>query len=269
MDERVSQLVPEPFHARGNMFSLHGRVALVTGSSQGLGFEIARGFADAGATVIIQGRNAEKAEQACKALVDEGHDAYWQAFDIADGLVRSMAFDEIRQRHGRLDILVNNAGIRARRPLVDLSERDILTLINTNLLAAIEMSRLATELMREHSYGRIINITSVLGRLVRRGDFIYPISKQALETATKVIAVEMGRDGILCNAIAPGTFATEFNQELISKPENIERMRSRNPLQRWGKPSEIVGPALFLASEASSYVNGQTIVLDGGFSLMF
>lgn len=109
----------------------------------------------------------------------------------------------------------------------------------------------------------------VLGRLVRRGDFIYPISKQALETATKVIAVEMGRDGILCNAIAPGTFATEFNQELISKPENIERMRSRNPLQRWGKPSEIVGPALFLASEASSYVNGQTIVLDGGFSLMF
>src|SRR5690606_515092 len=170
MDERVSQLVPEPFHARGNMFSLHGRVALVTGSSQGLGFEIARGFAD--------------------------------------------------------------AGIRARRPLVDLSERDILTLINTNLLAAIEMSRLATELMREHSYGRIINITSVLGRLVRRGDFIYPISKQALETATKVIAVEMGRDGILCNAIAPGTFATEFNQELISKPENIERMRSRNPLQR-------------------------------------
>jgi len=252
-----------------NLFSLKDQVALVTGSSQGLGLEVVRGFADAGATVIVHGRNAGKAEQTCRQLCAEGLDADWLAFDIADREGRIRAFDAIQARYGRLDILVNNAGMRARNPLAELSETDIHHVVTTNLLAAIEMSRLAADMMRRRQYGRIINITSLQGRLVRSGDFIYPITKQALETMTRAAAVELGHEGILCNAIAPGTFATEFNRELVSKPENIERMQNRNPLRRWGNPEEIVGPALFLASSAASYVNGHTIVLDGGYSVSF
>lgn len=250
-------------------FSLQGRVALITGSSQGLGLEIARGYAAAGAKVIVHGRSSAKAAQVCEQLSAAGLDADWLAFDIADGAGRTQAFDAIQARHGRLDILVNNAGVRARSPLAELSEADIHRVVGTNLLAAIEMSRLAAALMRKRQYGRIINITSLQGRLARSGDFIYPITKQALEAMTRVAAVELGKDGILCNAIAPGTFATEFNRELTTKRENIETMQRRNPLRRWGEPSEIVGPAIFLASAAASYVNGHTIVLDGGYSASF
>jgi len=255
--------------AEASLFSLKGQVALVTGSSQGLGLEIVRGFASAGAEVIVHGRDADKAEQTSRQLCAEGLDASWLAFDIADHEGRIRAFDTIQTQYGRLEILVNNAGMRARSPLAELSETDIHRVVTTNLLAAIEISRLAAGLMRRRRYGRIINITSLQGRLVRSGDFIYPITKQALETMTRAAAVELGHEGILCNAIAPGTFATEFNRELVSKPENIERMQKRNPLRRWGNPEEIVGPALFLASAAASYVNGHTIVLDGGYSASF
>lgn len=251
------------------LFSLRDRVALVTGSSQGLGLEIARGFATAGAKVIIHGRDPDKAAHACELLKAPGSDVHWLAFDIIDSAARADAFRKVKEHFGRLDILVNNAGMRARRPLAELSEADIQAVVNTNVLAAIEMSRLAAALMRQNRYGRIINVTSLQGRLARYGDFIYPITKHALETMTRVAAVELGRDGILCNAIAPGTFATDFNRDLIAKPENIEKMLSRNPLQRWGNPAEIIGPAIFLASEACSYVNGHTLLLDGGYSASF
>lgn len=253
----------------GDLFSVAGQIALVTGSCQGLGYEIAQGLAERGATVIVHGRDATKAQQVCRSLQSMGFHADWLAFDINDEKGRQHGFASIAQRYGRLHILVNNASIRARKTLTELSTVEAAEVVNTNLLATIEVTRHAAALMREGRYGRIVTITSISGRLVRYGDFIYPISKQALDAMTRSAAVEYGRDGIVCNSIAPGTFATEFNRALISKPENIAKMQERNPLRRWGEPKEIVGPAVFLASKGASYINGHTVVVDGGFSIGF
>ena len=252
-----------------DLFSLKGNIALVTGSTQGLGFEIALGLAAAGAQVVIHGRSQSKIDTALSRLNKAGYKADGLIFDINDAQTRSLAFSELSTRYGRLDILVNNAGVRARKPLLELSAEEIHAVLQSNLLSTIEISRQAVQLMSENKSGKIITITSLQGHLVRANDFIYPISKHALETMTKVMAAEFGKLGIRCNAVAPGTFATEFNKELIQKSENIAMMQKRNPLQRWGEPKEIVGPVVFLASEASSYINGQTIVLDGGFSVSF
>lgn len=252
-----------------DIFSLKGQVALVTGSCQGLGFEIARGFAEAGATVLIHGRDADKARSVSALLQDRGLLSDWVAFDVNNKADRENAFKVIEERYSGLQVLVNNASVRARKTLTDLSVGDITEIVNTNLLATIEVTRLAIGLMRPQRYGRIVTISSVSGRMVRFGDFVYPITKQALDAMTRSVAVEYGRDGIVCNAIAPGTFATEFNRDLVAKPANIAKMQERNPLQRWGEPKEIVGPAIFLASSAASYVNGHTIVIDGGFSISF
>ena len=134
-----------------------------------------------------------------------------------------------------MHVLVNNASIRARKTLAGLSSAEVAEIVNTNLLSTIEVTRLAINLMRPRRYGRVLTITSISGRVVRFGDFAYPITKQALDAMTRSAAVEYGRDGIVCNAIAPGTFATEFNQQLVSTPSNIAKMQDRNPLQRWGR----------------------------------
>lgn len=252
-----------------DIFSLKGQVALVTGSCQGLGLEIARGFAEAGATVLIHGRDVDKARRVSASLQDSGLSSDSCSFDVNNKADREKAFETIGERYNGLQILVNNASIRARKTLTDLSASDITEIVNTNLLATIEVTRLAVGLMRPQRYGRIITISSIAGRMVRFGDFVYPITKQALDTMTRSVAVEYGRDGIVCNGIAPGTFATEFNSDLVAKPGNIQKMQERNPLQRWGDPKEIVGPAIFLASSAASYVNGHTVVADGGFSIAF
>ncbi len=251
------------------LFDLRNQVALVTGSTRGLGYEIARGLGQAGATVIIHGRDEQGATKAAERLTEEGVDASWSAFDLNDQAASYSAFRKIREQHQRLDILVNNASIRLRKPLQDSDAMELESVIRTNILSNIEISRAAISLMKLNRYGRIITISSIAGQLVRFGDFIYPITKQALNTMTRSLAVEFGRDGILSNAIAPGTFATEFNQSLISTPANIAKMQERNPLQRWGDPAEIIGPVLFLASAASSYVNGQVLAVDGGFSISF
>ena len=252
-----------------NLFSLHGRIAFITGSSRGLGYEIAQGFGHAGATVIIHGRDQESNQAAVSNLLKQGISASCVNFDLNDRQACEHAFQQIKNNYGRLDILVNNASIRMRKKLEDLSIYDLEHIINTNLISTLAISKLAIQLMLPNKYGRIITITSLAGQLIRLGDFAYPITKQALNTMMKSIAIEYAKDGILSNAIAPGTFATEFNQELINNPDNINKMQARNPLLRWGNPSEIVGPALFLASEASSYVNGQVLTVDGGFSLSF
>lgn len=251
------------------LFDLRNQVALVTGSTRGLGYEIARGLGQAGATVILHGRDERSARDAADRFASEGMNASWTAFDLNDRAASQSAIGEIRQQHQRLDILVNNASIRLRKPLQDSDAMELESIIRTNILSNIEISRAAISLMKLNCYGRIITISSIAGQLVRFGDFIYPITKQALNTMTRSLAVEFGRDGILSNAIAPGTFATEFNQSLISNPANIAKMQERNPLQRWGDPAEIIGPVLFLASAASSYVNGQVLAVDGGFSISF
>ncbi|WP_174801071.1 SDR family oxidoreductase [Martelella limonii] len=245
-------------------FSLEGRVALVTGGRQGLGYEIARGFMDAGATVIITGRNEARLDEACKAL---GHRASYAAFDIADAPARRAALDAIYEKHGKLDILVNNVGARDRRSLDVFTDDEIASFIDTDLLAAVSLSRDVARAMKAQGHGRLIFLTSVLGRMPLPGDNLYPVAKQGLEGLARALAVEYGSFGITSNAIAPGMFATETNAHLARDPDMQQFTAMRVPLQRWGNPEEIAGAALLLASDAGSFINGHTLTVDGGHSI--
>ena len=248
-------------------FSLENRIAIITGSGRGLGFEIARAFAEAGAHVWLTGRNAEALEQAAGILRQAGGKADYAAFDIADTAAGTALVHRIMDEFGHLDILVNNVGARDRRPLSDSETEDVLELIRTDLTSSVSLSRDAAQAMNTNSYGRIITITSILGHIVRPGDAIYPVAKQGLTGLMRAIAVEYGARGITSNAIAPGMFATETNAALAENPDMVAFAKLRVPLERWGRPDEIAGAALFLASDASSFVNGHVLTVDGGMSV--
>ncbi len=248
-------------------FSLENRIAIITGSGRGLGFEIARAFAEAGAHVWLTGRNAEALEQAAGTLRQAGGKADYAAFDIADTAAGTGLVHRIMDEFGHLDILVNNVGARDRRPLSEFSDEDVLELIRTDLTSSVSLSRDAAQAMNTNGYGRIITITSILGHIVRPGDAIYPVAKQGLTGLMRAIAVEYGARGITSNAIAPGMFATETNAALAENPDMVAFAKLRVPLERWGRPDEIAGAALFLASDASSFVNGHVLTVDGGMSV--
>ncbi|WP_157667512.1 SDR family oxidoreductase [Comamonas serinivorans] len=250
------------------LFSLAGKTALVTGAVRGLGLEIARGFAQAGATLIVHGRQPADVAQAVQQLADEGLHAHGVAFDLNDHARVAQALDELQAAHGPIHVLCNNAGVRDRRGLQALSMADVQRVIDTNLIATVHLCQAYLARLPAGCAASILNITSLQGQLMRDADFAYPISKQGVETMTRAIAVEYGPKGVRCNAIAPGSFATAFNAQLLDKPENQARLQ-RNPLRRWGQPHEIVGPALFLVSDAASYVNGVTLTLDGGYGMSF
>ncbi|AJY46749.1 SDR family oxidoreductase [Martelella endophytica] len=248
-------------------FLLTDRVAIVTGAGRGLGFEIARGFCDAGAHVVITGRNSETLAQACAELKANGGSADYTAFDIADRKASADALKDILATHGGIDILVNNVGARDRRSLDAFTDDEIATFMETDLLAAISLSRDVARSMKASGYGRLIFLTSILGTVALPGDNLYPVAKMGLTGLTRALAVEYGPYGITSNAIAPGMFATETNAHLATDAQMLEFTKMRVPLQRWGRPEEIAGAALFLASEAGSFVNGQTLTVDGGHSI--
>ena len=250
-------------------FDLTGQVALVTGSARGLGFCITRALAGCGARVLINGRNAQAAAAAAGELAAAGLDAHALPFDVSDDAAMAQAFERIDREHGRLDILVNNVGARNRKTLADTSVAEIRALIDTDLVAGILLAKLAAERMARQGSGRLIAITSVVGELARSGDAVYPAAKQGLTGMVRALAAEFGGRGITSNAIAPGTFATETNAEMIADPDVGPRVAARNPTGRWGEPEEIAGAAVFLASPAASYVNGHVLVVDGGLSIQF
>lgn len=247
-------------------FDLSGRVALVTGSGRGLGFEIARTLAEAGARVVVNGRGPERLAEAAERI---GEMAEPLAFDVAEPEAAAAAIDGIVARHGRLDILVNNVGGRDRRPLFDFALEEVRALLDANLVAAFSLAREAARPMLGVGWGRIINVTSIAGPIARPGDAPYTIAKGGLDALTRALAAELGPHGITVNAVAPGYFATEANAEMASDPNVADWLARRTSLGRWGRPEEIAGAALFLAAPAASYVTGQTIVVDGGYSSHF
>ncbi len=252
-------------------FSLTGRCALVTGSSAGLGLEIARAYAAHGAHVILHGRNASKLRPLAEELKAAGAQVDTWEHDLADLDSLPDSYQTLCQRVGTPDILVNNVGVRLRSRLQDADWDDIEHLLQVDLLATLKLSKYAAQAMLQAQtrQGRIVTLTSIAGPLARPGDAIYPVAKQGLAGMVRALAVEFGGQGITSNGIAPGTFATESNAALAQDPVKGPLVVGRNPLGRWARPDEIRAAAVFLASPAASYVNGHIVVVDGGFSITF
>lgn len=242
------------------------RVALVTGAARGLGFEMARGLARVGHHVVIGGRNEEALGVAAQALHREGASASVSVFDVDDWASVDRAVAVIGERHGGIDVLVNNAALRDRRSLQAFARADLDRMFGANVYGPLHLGRRAAAGMAVKGWGRIINVTSVAGPLSRSGDALYTATKGALASLTRAMAMEFGEAGITVNAIAPGFFATEANEDLRNDPEVTQFLGMRTALKRWGRPGEIAGAAVFLASEEASYITGQVITVDGGLS---
>lgn len=248
------------------LFSLKDRIILVTGSSRGLGWSVAQAVAAAEARVILHGRDEALLKERQQQLEQVGQQAEVLAFDVANEDAVLAAFAQIQERHGRLDGLVNNAGIQHRRPLTEFELEDFDRVLDTNLRACFLMAREASKLMLPQASGSLVQIASIMGPQARRTISAYTTSKAGVVGLTKALAVELGPQGLRSNAIAPGFFATEMNTALVQDAEFTAFVSQRTPMQRWGKPDELAGAAVFLLSPASSYVNGHVLFVDGGLS---
>jgi len=246
------------------LFDLHGRTALVTGSGQGLGFAIARGLAQAGATVVLNGRDAKKLAGAAATLRAESVRVETAVFDVTDGAAAQREVTRIETEVAPLDILVNNAGIHRRAPLAEMTEEQWRAVIDGNLTSAFLVARAVGPRMIARGAGKIINICSLMSDVARPTIANYASAKGGLKMLTRAMAVEWAKHGLQVNGIAPGYFLTELNRPLVENAEFNAWVCKRTPAGRWGRPEELVGAAVFLASRASDFVNGQILAVDGG-----
>ncbi len=247
-------------------FSLQGKRALVTGSSQGIGFALARGLARAGARLVLNGRDTGKLAKAAEALAAEGAEVETLAFDATDHDAVRAAIDSFEAEHGPIDILINNAGMQHRTALEDFPADAFERLLQTNIASVFHVGQAVARHMIARGRGKIINIASVQTALARPGIAPYTATKGAVANLTKGMATDWARHGLQCNAIAPGYFDTPLNAALVADPEFSAWLEKRTPAGRWGQVEELVGAAVFLSSEASSFVNGHTLFVDGGIT---
>jgi len=249
-----------------SLFSLENQIVLISGSSRGLGWSMAKAVAAAGATVLLHGRDENLLKDRKRHLKELGQNAEYYIFDVANDEEMLSAFGKIWEQHGKLDGLINNAGIQHRRPLTEFELEDFDRVMDTNLRASWLLSREAVRLMQGQGSGSIVNIASIMGPQARKTISAYTTSKAGVVGLTKALAVELGPQGIRCNGIAPGFFATEMNTALVNDAEFTAFVSGRTPMQRWGDPDELGGAAVFLLSKAASYINGNVIFVDGGLA---
>ena len=251
---------------RPPLFDLAGRTALVTGSSRGLGCAIAKGLAEAGARLVLNGRDAASLARVATGMRGAGHDVREAPFDVSRGDAVEAAFARLDADGVGIDILVNNAGIQHRQPMLELALADWQRVIDTNLTSAFLVGREAARRMVPRGHGKIVNIGSLTSELARASVIPYAVAKGGIRMLTRGMAAEWAPHGIQANAIGPGYMLTDMNEALVNDPKFDAWVKGRTPAGRWGAPEELVGAAVFLASRASDYVNGQMIYVDGGLS---
>lgn len=248
------------------LFDLTGKTALITGSSRGLGLSFAEGLAAAGARVILNGSDPSRLDAAQASLRAKGTDPLALCFDVTREDQVTAAFAQLDAQEVQVDILVNNAGIQFRRPMLDLDLADWSRVIDTNLTAAFLCAREAARRMVPRGRGKIVNIGSLMSAFARPTVAPYTAAKGAIKMLTQSMAAEWGPSNLQANAIGPGYMLTDMNQALIEDQAFDQWVRGRTPARRWGRPEELQGVVVFLASAASDYVNGQIIYADGGMT---
>jgi gluconate 5-dehydrogenase len=252
---------------RDNLFDLTGRMALVTGSSRGIGLALSKGLLQAGARVVIHGRDIARADRTAAQLAEEtGGETRVSTFDITNPKAVDDGIAEIEVVWGTPDILVNNAGIQRRAPFLEFTVADWDDLVATNLTSAFLVSQRVARGMVERGSGKIINIGSVQSKLARPSIAPYSATKGGIVMLTKGLCADLGPQGVQVNALAPGYFATELTSALVDNPEFTQWVKTRTPAGRWGNVEDLVGGLIYLASAASDFVNGQTIYVDGGMT---
>ena len=247
------------------LFSLEGRRALITGSSQGIGFALAKGLAVHGAAVVLNGRDPGKIEVAAAELSAVGHKVSTAIFDVTSAEAVRTGIETI-EGEGPIDILINNAGMQFRTPLEDFPVDRWEQLLTTNISSVFYVGQAVARHMINRGRGKIINIASVQSELARPGIAPYTATKGAVKNLTRGMCADWAKHGLQINAIAPGYFKTPLNQALVDSAEFSTWLEKRTPAARWGNVDELVGAAVFLSSEASSFVNGHTLYVDGGIT---
>jgi NAD(P)-dependent dehydrogenase (short-subunit alcohol dehydrogenase family) len=247
------------------IFSLEGKTAVVTGGTSGIGRAMSLGLADAGADVIATGRRAQQVEDAASEIEARGRKTLRVCSDVSNRGSLEKLLAAALDRFGKVDILINCAGIIKRTPTLDLAEEEWANILDTNLTGTLRASQIFGRQMVERGYGRIINIASLNSFVALNEVAAYAASKAGVASLTRSLAVEWSKKGVTVNAIAPGVFRTDINAKLLDSTPRGQELLMRTPMGRFGKTEELVGAAVYLASEASSFVTGEILVVDGGF----
>ncbi len=256
----------EPVYPGIDLFALEGRVAVVTGAGRGLGEAMALALASAGASVVVGSRTAAQIEGVRDRIRALGCEAEARTVDCTDDSSCRELIESTVARFGKIDILVNNAGINIRKPILELSGEEFDRVMRTNLYGYFYCAQAAGHFMVERGRGKIINLSSMMGRVALPTQGAYASSKGAVEQLTNVLALEWAQHGVQVNAIAPSYFETPLTEPLYSDPERRQFVCERTPMGRWGRPEELAGAVLFLASDASSFVTGHVLKVDGGWN---
>ena len=248
-----------------DLLSLEGKTAVVTGGTSGIGRALSLGLAEAGADVVASARRQEQVDATAAEIEARGRKTLRMASDVNDRASLEKLSDAVMEAFGKVDILVNCAGIIKRTPTLTMAEEDWANILNTNLTGTLRACQVFGKQMLERGYGRIVNIASLNSFVALTEVAAYAASKAAIVSLTRSLAVEWSKKGVTVNAIAPGVFLTELNSKLLNSTPRGQELLMRTPMGRFGKTEELVGAAIFLASDGASFVTGQTLVVDGGF----